>query len=77
MYAGAEAPATLGVRDMMGNSGTPSYVYGWVISRLELYEALQGKSCPWDHLLDHIYVGAERKLHTWWTEKGLDDNEYK
>jgi len=47
------------------------------MSRLELYEAVKGKPCPWDGLLDSICLGAERKLYTWWTEKGLDDNEYK
>jgi hypothetical protein len=74
MYAGAEAPATLGVKDMTRNSGTPlallPYVYGWVVSRLELHKALQGKPCPWDRFLNRIYVGAKRKLHSWWTKKG-------
>jgi hypothetical protein len=77
MYAGAEAPATIGARDMKRNSGTPPYAYGWVISRLELYEALHGKPCPWDGLLDRVNLGAERRLHSLWTKKGYEHNEYK
>ncbi len=77
MYAGGEAPATVGATDTKRNSGTPLYVYGWVISRVELYEALNGKPCPWDGLLDRVYVGAERRLYSLWTEKGYGDNEYK
>ena len=77
MYAGGGAPAKLRAIDKERNAKTPPYIYGWVISRVELYEALNGKSCTWDGFLDRICLVAERKITSLWTEKGYEDNEYK
>lgn len=71
MYTGGKAPALGGVR------GTPLYTYGWVVSRAELYEAINGKPATWDNHLSQIYIGAERLLCTWWREKGYDDDDDK
>jgi len=37
MYAGGKAPAKLGAMDKERGSKTPPYMYGWVVSRVELY----------------------------------------
>ena len=77
MYASGEAPGRIGAIDKERNLKTPPYMYGWVISRLELFEAVNGEPCPWDRLLERVYVTADRVLYALWTEKGYDQNEYK
>jgi len=76
-YIGGKAPATFGVRDPERNRCTPVYAYGWVVSRAELYEAINGEPSLRDIYLSQIYIGAGRLLYTRWREKGYDDNEYK
>ena len=58
-------------------SSTPCYIYGWVVSRAELYEAIQGKPAFLDIYLAQIHIGTEQLLYTRWIEKGYDDNIYK
>lgn len=77
MYAGGDAPARLGAIDKERNIKTPPYIYGWVISRVELYEAITGEPCTWDGLLDHVCLAAENKLYTLWTENGYENNDYR
>lgn len=79
MYANGETPARYGAIDVdRYSTRTPCYIYGWVISRAELFEALHGKPCHWDKLLSHIYIGASSRLvYDLWTEKGYNENEYK
>ncbi len=77
MYTGNKAPAAFGARDLERTLATPVYRYGWVVSRAELYEALNGEPCRYDRYLYRIYVGASRRLYDLWTEKGYDNNEYK
>jgi len=68
MYAGGEAPPKFGTIDTERHSGTPAYRYGWIVSRTELYEALEGEPCPWDDLLSHIYLAADSQFYSLWTE---------
>jgi len=76
VYTGGKAPAAFGTRDLE-RSVTPVYRYGWVVSRAELFEALNGEPCRYDRHLYRIYVGASRRFYGWWTEKGYDNNEYR
>jgi len=77
LYADGEAPEMYGVFNQEKQAGTPVYAYGWVISRAELYEALNFEPCPWDRLLTRIHVVADRRFYALWSEKGYDKNEYK
>jgi len=77
MYASGDAPAKFGVIDKERHSGTPVYRYGWIISRTELYEALEGEPCHWDELLSKICLAADSQFYTFWTEMQYDNNEYK
>jgi hypothetical protein len=77
VYASGVVPLAWGAIDKEMQSRTPAYMYGWVIARAELYEALKGKPCASDRFLEHIYVGAGNRFYAMWTEKGYDKNEYK
>ena len=77
VYTDRKAPAAYGVQDPERNSATPVYRYGWVVSRAELYEAINGEPAFRDIYLSRVYIGAGRLLYTWWREKGYDNNEYK
>jgi len=77
VYTGSEAPAAFGVRDLKRKFVTPVYRYGWVVSRTELYEALNGEPCRHGRHLYRIHVGANQRLYDLWKEKGYDNNEYK
>jgi len=76
VYTGCRAPPALGTRDKERNFGTPCYVYGWIISRVEVYEALYGEQAPMGPL-PYIHRAADTRLYKHWTEKGYLDNEYK
>jgi len=77
VYVGGEVPDMYGVINQEKKADTPVYAYGWVISRAELYEAINLEPCPWDRLLTRIYVVADRRFYALWREKGYDKNEYK
>ena len=77
VYTGSKAPAAFGARDLERGLATPVYRYGWVVSRAELYEALNGEPCRYDRHLYRIYVGASRRFYSRWTEKGYEINEYR
>jgi len=68
VYTGSQRPATFGFRAHIEDFVTPVYRYGWVVSRSELYEALNGEPCR--------YVWRQRLYHLW-KEKEYDSNEYK
>jgi hypothetical protein len=78
VYANGETPARCGDIDVgRYSTRTPCYRFGWVISRAELFEALDGEPCTGDDLLSRICIGASNRLYRVWKEKGYDKNEYK
>ena len=77
MYKGGKAPPPCGVRVPGMNSSAPVYRYGWLVSRAELYKAIVGEPHYMDVMLLQIHVWAGNLLYTRWTEKGLDDNDFK
>ena len=77
MYKGENAPPAFSDRVPGMNSSAPVYRYGWVISRAELYEAINGEPTSWDIFLSKTHIYAGKLLRTRWKEKGYDDNEYK
>ena len=77
MYPAGEAPGQYSVFDEEKQGRTPVYTFGWVISRLDLYEALFGEPPVLDRSLSLIQNGANRRFFALWTEKGYDVNEYK
>jgi hypothetical protein len=77
VYTGGEAPAASGARDAEGKLCSAVYTYGWVVSRAELYEAINGRPTSMHFLLSQIYFGATKLLSMWWREKGYDRHEYK
>ena len=77
MYKGENAPPAFGDRVPGINSCAPVYRYGWIISRAELYEAINGEPCFSDALLAQTHIFAGSLFNSRWKEKGYDDNEYK
>ena len=77
VYRGENAPPAFGVRVPGMNSIASVYRYGWVISRAELYEAINGEPASGDIFLSKTHIYAGKLLRTRWKEKGYDVNEYK
>ena len=77
VYKGENAPPAFGDRVPGMNSSAPVYRYGWVVSRAELYEAMNGKPHTLDVWLREIDAHAGDLLYSRWMEKGYDDNDFK
>jgi hypothetical protein len=55
----------------------PAFVYGWIVPKEELLEAMDGEPCtPWTDL-DDICCAVKQTLKEEWLTKGYRKSNYK
>ena len=76
MYKGGKAPPAGGVQVPGMNSCAPVYRYGWLVSRAELYEAMNGKPHTLDVWLREIDDGLPSPSLSH-PQEGLEPHEHE